>query len=262
MIDFSITKDAKWIAQRELVWKSLEEEFKEGLRKKELADLKEYFFTGIVPNGRKYPDLALFNWFPIQTAEGWDYVFQCLVKKQQSFEEIFYFSFEPLSHRAFNESQELELWDYFTKNDFNSEIKSRVPVGVDNDFASFLLNYERLGKSIGRAINSWLAGYYGENPKWIKKQNYYFDFVGAFEDSFFDVDNYGDPVSAAAYILKKQMNYIFVFGERFSFDQPVGESGMHSRKCFLSNLRDYLDGMKMPPLMKKTWEEVKSKYGA
>ena len=262
MIDFSITKDPKWIAQRELTWKSLEEDFKEGLRGRELDDLKSYFFTGVVPGGRRYPDLALFNWFPIQAAEGWDYVFQRLVQKQQSFEEIFYFSFESLSHRAFDDSQELELWSYFTGDVFNAEIKSRVPVGFDNKFVNFSLNYEKLGKSIGRSINSWLAGYFGEKPKWIKKQNYYFDFVGTFENSFFDVDSYGDPVSAAAYILKKQMNYIFVFGEEFSFDEPVGESGMYSRKCFLSNLRDYLDSMKMPPLMKKTWEEVKSKYGA
>lgn len=261
MFDFSITKDPEWISQRETVWKSLEENFKEGLRKKELADLKKYFFTGIVPNGRKYPDLALFNWFPIQTPEGWDYVFQSLVQKRESFKETFYFSFESLSHRAFSESQELDLWSYFTGDSFRPEIKSRVPVGVNHDIVSFSLDYERLSRSIGRSINSWLVGYFGDNPKWIKKHSYYFDFVGTFEDSFFVVDDYGDPANTAAYILKKQMNYIFIFGKEFEFDELVDDQGMHSRKCFLSDLRGYLDGMKMPPLMKKTWEEVKKRYG-
>lgn len=258
MIDFSITRDAKWIAQREEVWKSLEEDFKEGLRKKELADLKEYFFTGIVPNGRKYPDLALFNWFPIQTAEGWDYVFQQLVQKPQSFEKIFYFSFSELEHRAFNEKQELDLWDYFAGDSFSPVVASRVPVGPQKQFVQFDIDPDTLSSKIGGAIILWLQGGYGGNPKWIRRINYYLEFAESLDDSHFVLDSDGDPKTLAGRILRRLMIGALKPDEFLQRDNKNNDA----RIQFLSMFKNRIDEMELAPLKRKTWEEVKLKYGA
>ena len=46
MLDLSFTNDPQWQAERERLWQGIEKDLKANFRRKELSDLKHYFFTG------------------------------------------------------------------------------------------------------------------------------------------------------------------------------------------------------------------------
>jgi hypothetical protein len=89
--DLSITKNKDWIKKRELLWRPVSDALKENLRKKELDGVKHYFMTGEELPGHKMGDGASFSWFPIQTPESWDYLFEHVIKNPKEFEDRFYF---------------------------------------------------------------------------------------------------------------------------------------------------------------------------
>ncbi len=109
MIDLSITKDPKWIKAREKLWKPIGKSLSEDLREEDLEKVRNYFMTGTLRSGEQMSDGAKISWFPIQTPEAWDYLFQHVVKNEQEFIDRFYFSFCDLSNRALNAEQEFPL---------------------------------------------------------------------------------------------------------------------------------------------------------
>lgn len=132
MFDLSITKDPVWIKKREEQWKIVSKSLGENLRKKQLEVIHHYFLTGEIKEGESISsDGAKFSWFPIQTPESWDYLFEYVIKDPQEFEDKFYFQFEDLSERALTFDEELAMWDYFCGDRFNPIITSRIPIGKE-----------------------------------------------------------------------------------------------------------------------------------
>lgn len=251
MIDLSITKDSDWIKSREVVWSSLEEDFKEGLRKKELQELKTYFFSGVFPGQRDFADRAYFKWFPLQTAEGWDYVFEYLVKHEKVFEDSFYAALGDLTGSGLFPEQELAMWDYFAGDKFRQEVTSRVPVGKEGKMVSFSVDREKIGSLVCGSVNSWLKGGYSNNPKWIKRSDYYFSFIENLKDEEFIPNDRGSPVSNGAYFVKALMSHMYSFNPA----QNMDEEGIKVRIEFLQSARARLAKMDMPPRMKDLWKQ-------
>jgi len=141
VIDLSFTQNPEWIKQRETLWKPIGKDFATELSKKEYAPVQHYFMTGEFLNGERFEgdssDLASFVWFPLQTPEAWDYLFEHRVLGSAVFEELFYFSFEPLWDYALTPDEELALWDYFLPLTFQPKVRSRVPVGEKKEYIEF-----------------------------------------------------------------------------------------------------------------------------
>ncbi|WPP47490.1 hypothetical protein [Pseudomonas sp. AN-1] len=65
-----ITHDPQWLAQRELLWQAIKRETAEGLTKKELEDIRTFFFTGIPRKNSWLPPSRMLDFFPVFTVEG------------------------------------------------------------------------------------------------------------------------------------------------------------------------------------------------
>ena len=76
MLDLSFTNDPQWQAERERLWQGIEKDLKANFRRKELSDLKHYFFTGEAIGTYASDDAGKIGYFPVQTEEGWDYVLE------------------------------------------------------------------------------------------------------------------------------------------------------------------------------------------
>lgn len=254
MIDLSITKNPEWIQSRQAVWETLEEDFKEGLRKKELQELKTYFFTGVFPGQRDFPDRAYFKWFPLQTPEGWDYVLQYLVSEGKVFEDSFYASLGDLTGSGLTPEQELMQWDYFAGEEYKPTITSRVPVGKEKKIVSFNVDAGKIAAKFSLGIKGWLSGTYVDEPKWIKKINYFTSFISQLPDSTFEKDGDGEFIHRAAKAIKS------IFKALIDSQLIVDSSGhelTEEKKRFLVAFPIILDNLDASQGLKTLWKEAK-----
>lgn len=256
MIDLSITKDPEWIKSREVVWSSLEEDFKEGLRKKELQELKTYFFSGVFPGQRDFADRAYFKWFPLQTPEGWDYVFEYLVKHEKVFEDSFYAALGDLTGSGLFPEQELAMWDYFAGEEFQPIVTSRVPVGKSANKVSLNVDIGNIAAEFKLFMDRWNSGSCEDEPKWKKRINYFISFVTSLPDTSFIRREDGKPSTREGRCIKMVFNAVCnpAYGDG---DHMLDGEKLEARKNFTNYLFGVFDYMDMPPNMKSVWEEAK-----
>ena len=259
MFDLSITKDPEWVKKREEQWKVVSQSLKENLRKKQLEVIHHYFLTGEIKEGESIKsEGAKFDWFPIQTPESWDYLFQYVIKTPQEFEDRFYFQFEDLSGRGLTFEEELSMWDYFAGSEFKPVITSRVPVGNDNKIVSFEVVIEKVLAKFNLRIRFLISGKEKIPKKWKININYLLTLLKEFKDeSCFSIkDNDGDFLSQSAYLVGAIFNRVC----NPKYDIADIEKINKCRE-FIGFLFDNFDNLDMPPAMKNLWEETKAKVG-
>jgi hypothetical protein len=253
-----ITTNSDWIAAREKLWKPIGDDFKKDFRKKEIEKIHHYFMTGVLDSDYELTDVAKFSWFPIQTPAGWDYVLQYLIKEKKSFEKIFYFSLGDLSNRAMNEAEQLDLWDYFLGDSFQPTITSRVGVGKEGKPVVISVNHENVASEFNLNLGSWIKGYYGNNPKWKNRFNYFLtmlphmislEFTHLADDGEFDL--------RVEYLIENIFRSICnpPYGEY----EPLDGNALLVRQDFITDAIKKIDLVEMPPAMKKVWLQTKSK---
>lgn len=259
MLDLSITKDLAWIKKREEQWKIVSPSLSENLRKKQLEVIQHYFLTGEIKAGENISsEGAKFDWFPIQTPEAWDYLFEHVIKKPQEFEDRFYFQFGDLSNRALTFEEELAMWDYFAGDTFEPIVTSRVPVGSEKKIVSLEVDITKILSKFNLHLRFVISGQEEIQEKWIIKIDYLLSLLKEFKDeSCFHVkDSEGELVSYAAYcvgaIFKRVCNPKFDIKEEVKLEKV---------KEFISFLFDKFEKMDMPPAMRNLWEETKAKSG-
>jgi|GEM_PF-3729538 len=142
--DLGFTNDETWKNQREILWAHIEVEIKKNLRKKELASVKNYFFTGNLDGGYPVSDNSLILYFPRQDFEGWDYVFSTLVKKVDRFEHNFYYSVYGYPDVMPEMNTRVLFFDYFHAETFSPSIRSRIPIGKEGVVVEINANKYRL----------------------------------------------------------------------------------------------------------------------
>ena len=95
--DLSFTKHPAWIAEREIHWKPIEEFLKENNRKKTIEQLRKLFFTGEIENAEDIREGFALLYYPLQTAEAWDCLFQDARILPKCYKEFFKLDSEVLS---------------------------------------------------------------------------------------------------------------------------------------------------------------------
>lgn len=259
MIDLSITKDPEWIKEREELWKPIGESLSEGLKKKEVEKVRHYFMTGTLRESEEMSDGAKFYWFPIQTHEAWDYIFEYAFNTKDAaseFERIFYFQFGDMSGRALDEDQELTMWDYFAGDTFKEVATSKVPIGKDKKIVSFHVDHGNIAAEFSLFMDRWNSGICSDNPKWKKRINYFLTFIKSIPDESFTRRDDGKPSTREGRCIKKVFNSICnpVYGDE---DHKLEGDKLEIRKEFNGYLFDIFENMTMPSNMKSVWEEIK-----
>ena len=259
MIDLSITKDPDWIKHRENLWKVIAKDLKEGLRKKDLEKVHHYFMTGSLRDGETLTDAAAFGWFPIQTPDAWDYLFQYVIKDKKYYEYFFYFSFADLSHRALNLDEELAMWDYFAGNAFQPIVTSRVPVGMEGNHVSFEVDKGEVAAVFWCFVDDWANGKkLNNNYKMNSRINYLLTMLNHINDEeCLQKDNNGNPASRAVYAIRGIFRSVCC--PQFGVKQELDADSLRIRQEFFSGFRLKLDETPMPSAMKQLWEETKEK---
>jgi hypothetical protein len=65
-----ITQDPQWLEQRNKLWLELERNVSEDLTRKEVKNIKDFFFTGIASKNSWIKAIGMLDYFPVFTVEG------------------------------------------------------------------------------------------------------------------------------------------------------------------------------------------------
>lgn len=223
MIDLSFTKDPEWMAARETSWLIVEEELKRGLRKKGLSLLKSYYMTGALPEEVDYSAITIFGYFPLQTPEGWDYIFEALITASNGFECVFLDNFRGLSDAVYFSGSEIELWDYFLGPVFEPTITSRVPVGKAGEKVTLQLDPLDMFCRIIPGIFGFLErGGSGDHPKWIQRVDYFWSLWPYITDvCFSDSDKErNSEASRTGRLVQYLLEHVVKYKPTVKFDDP------------------------------------------
>lgn len=259
MIDLSFTQDSQWVKKREEVWVQIEEDLSDEYRKKELEEIKSYFFTGKLPSHYKLSDRAKFIYFPVQSPQGWDYVFECLVQDPGHFKEELYKCASWAPRHIWSLEQEILLWDYLLGDGLYQEsIKSRVPVGKNQEYVEVKIHHAKLLSIIMANLNTWVDDTedeaYGGEPKWVRKKDYFFSMLKGVEDQYFLTENKRSEEARAGRILTRLMGK--------AANSLAGHSYERHRNDFLQLFANKLNIMDdLSAELKVRWHQAKSEHG-
>jgi hypothetical protein len=130
MTDLSIVfpeiNDPDWIRQREENWQIMldNSDIKSEYRKKDLEKIKRYFFNGEIEPDMPLQDayIWLFEIFPIQRREGYDYLFLNNDYSQEQVKDITLSALMDLSSSGLTDEQQLTHWDYHLGKQYTAQV--------------------------------------------------------------------------------------------------------------------------------------------
>ena len=260
MLDLSFTKDADWIANREKLWEPLEKSLKKNLRKKEMQDVRHFFFTGELVGTYKKGS-STFSYFPLQAKVGWDYVVENFFIDNSDYKNALdwtlqgaYWEYEVVSQK--------ERWDYFFGETFREIIESNVPIANIGEKVVITLDPFGVYTMISAKLSYYIEhGHYGEQPIWLKGINYYWSLWPYISDECFELEDLGRNGDAAdtAYFAKRLLEQVVCFQPRKNFPDPN-----QTRPKFLALLAEKMDEMydDLCPRLQQLWDETKAKKAA
>lgn len=256
-IDLSFTKDPEWIKQREVLWEPRGKDLKSNFSKKEIADIKQYFMTGIVGNTYQ-EDAGKLGYFPVQSPEGWDYVLENMIGKPEFFRSSINQTFQDRSDVLFMAPYELAKWDYFLGETFEPTITSRVPIAGEKVTLE-LDPHDVFCRIIVEIVVFIERGTGGDNPKWLQRIDYFWSLFPLLSDDCFIDKGRRSKSTKSIVLLKYVLPHIVKFQPEVNFDDPN-----QTRPKFLKMMEEKLDELypQLCPKLQALWDETKAKKAA
>ncbi|MGB2105303.1 MAG: hypothetical protein ACPHXV_04770 [Glaciecola sp.] len=258
-IDLSFIKDPEWKIQRESIWNQWSASLKNSLTKKDFSIVEHFFMTGEESPEYKLSDGALLDYFPLQSKQGWNYVFEHMVVNPGEYRDFFNESLQDRSdvdlfpHKA---PYELARWDYFLGETFEPTITSRVPIAGEK--VTLELDPYDVFCRIAPGFTGFLEydNKSGEWPKWIQRQDYFWSLWPVFIDEDFSSES--REVTKSLRFISRLLK--FVSGEKvYEYDDPN-----QTRPKFLRMMEEKLDELypQLCPKLQELWDETKAKKAA
>lgn len=188
--DLSFTQDPQWISQREKEWEEAVLGLSPTLTKKELNNVKAYFFTGIKPKGFYIHPMEAICYFPVCTISSIEYCLQFYTDTKIE-EEDLRSIYSLLTFELKNEAEaknRIEVFKHFFGEHYNPERKLARELGPFYHPDKLVpRNADSLLSSIVRTLN-WLEEEKQKEPVWIYLMDYVFSVLPAADVRLYDVD--------------------------------------------------------------------------
>lgn len=202
--------------------------------------------TGEQVENYRLSDKALLGYFPLCTGEGWDYVYQSLVKKPDVFESEFYYSTHGNKNMQATDQEKLRYFDYYHPEVFSPVIKSRVP--ICGEYVQINVDPLKLFNFMASML-----------IQMIEKDRFSICFYR--KDYFFSVlqvvnfDGIDSESQRATRLLKRFMK------NACAFQPKIAPKDSKNHTQFLSNLRDQFEFNTEKLSIKNIWKRVKEAQG-
>jgi len=208
----------------------------------------------------KLSDGALLDYFPLQSQQGWNYVFENMIVNPREYRDFFNESLQDRSdvdlfpHKA---PYELARWDYFLGETFESTITSRVPIAGEK--VTLELDPHDVFCRIAPGFTGFLQkGSGGDWPKWIQRADYFWSLWPLITDDCFDAEE-DSKMADSVYFANRLMEQTVNLKIRKQYDDPN-----QTRPKFLKMMEEKLDELypQLCPKLQALWDETKAKKAA
>ncbi|WP_394202310.1 hypothetical protein [Marinagarivorans algicola] len=245
--DLSFTKKPKWIAERETHWGPIEGFLKENNRKKVVEQLKKLFFTGVIDNPEDVREGFAILYYPLQTAEAWDYLFQDVRLNPKCFKEFMNASLMGSYNEKFfwDDEARLRFFDYFHPATYQPVIKSRVPIGREQK----VVEVEVKANELLASMLALMAGFVrrNESPIITERQDYLFSCL----------DTAGNLEDAPPLVQRRIKSLLESFTrQHFDFTPEIEIPNSNEQKAFLTRFYNHIANNPVHSSIKAIWQKV------
>lgn len=266
--DLTFTGDNDWIENRLKCWQKIEGYVAEELTRKQLEVIKEYFFTGIVPKGKRINPTTAVLFFPAYTKEALEFVFWERVSFNGSINE----------DRLFKQIQadaslNLDFWPGAENEEKISIFKILFGDHYDPDRKfPFLINGEKEFREYSYSASDLFSIVLGRFLVWCKSEgkecsvwpdlvDYMLSLIPyvepwVFKEDLSDSERYfsvgGVDARYFSNYVDDLMRYILRSGEVF-FESPY----LQLKNQKLQKIAAYLDDLESPEELVSRWRKAK-----
>lgn len=270
-----ITQDPQWLAQREQLWQAIKRETAEGLTKKQLEDIRTFFFTGVPRKNSWLRPARMLDCFPVFTVEGIAWclrTYGALAKSDKPFADSDYWMVQSLFRNGLSSVPGLprEEWLHLFHHVFGETYDPlrRFPflIGEESEQRPLELHANNLFESgCGSKVYSWLKRVDDDEPMWVGLLDFFFSLVPHVDERIFDQKmeesglvylQKGVRLELTQSRLRKIMTWCFNYPDPTK-GAPEGES----RRRYLAEFRRRMDSLEnYPGELGQVWNAIKQEY--
>ncbi|WP_053981528.1 hypothetical protein [Marinagarivorans algicola] len=245
--DLSFTQNPQWIAERETHWGPIEGFLKENNRKEVVEQLKKLFFTGVIDNPEDVREGFAILYYPLQTAEAWDYLFQDVRLNPKCFKEFMNASLMGSYNEKFflDDEARLRFFDYFHPATYQPVIKSRVPIGREQKIVQIEVDRFEILRDMAAKFSQFLGG--SEVPVIYYRLDYFFSFLDEACDVMDVSNNDKDDIQYFA------NNFLQRY---FKIESDLEPKNRGEQKAFLVRFYNHIANNPVHPSIKAIWQKV------
>lgn len=272
-----ITRNAGWVARREVLWKMEKRKIAEGLTKKQLEDIRAFFFTGIPHEGSWLQPARMLDCFPVFTVEGIAWCLQAYGatdKKDRGCPDARtdYMEVQCLFLRGLDSvpglgrNERFQLFRYVFGETYDPSRRFPFLIGVESECRSFELhanNFFEFG--CGSKVYSWLKRAGDDEPLWVGLLDFFFSLMPHVDVRIFDQRmeesglvylEKGVRLDTTQSRLRKIMTWCFDYPDPTK-GAPEGES----RRRYLAEFRSRMDSLEnYPGELSQVWNAIKQEH--
>jgi len=268
-----ITQDPQWLAQRELLWQARKQEIAEGLTKKQLEDIRTFFFTGVPRKSSWLPPARMLESFPVFTVEG---ITWCLrtYGASENRDKPAWGSDHGMIHNLFldglhrvpglSREERLHLFHHVFGETYDPLRRFPFLIGEESEQRAFELHANSFFES-ATYVYSWLGRADDDEPLWSALLDFFFSLMSHVDVRIFDQKMEEDQLvrlennvrlNTTQSRLRKILTWCFDYP-----DPTKGASEGESRRRYLAEFRTRMDNLESyPGELGQVWNAIKQEY--
>lgn len=270
-----ITQDPQWLAQRELLWQAEKRKVAEGLTKKELEDIRAFFFTGAPRKNSWLPPARMLDFFPVFTVKGIAWCLRTYGASENRDKPAWGSDHEKIQRLFVNSldtvpglprEEQLHLFHYVFGETYDPLRRFPFLIGEESEQRAFELHANNLFESgCGSKVYSWLMRADRDEPLWSALLDFFFSLVPHVDVRIFDQkmeERRQTTLQKSVRLdltqerLRKIMTWCFDYPDPTK-GAPEGES----RRRYLAEFRTRMDSLESyPGELGQVWNAIKQEH--
>lgn len=248
--DLSFTQNPEWIAEREERWKPIEAFLKEDNRLARVKTIKKYFMTGVCEDFELAKGGSIVLYCPLQTDEGWDWAFQNPKLLSPCFSKYWKGSLNSnYSDFFWDKEARLRFFDYFHPATYQPVIKSRVPIGREQNVVEIQVDVYELFDNMCGLMCGFVRS--AQHTVVSSRLDYFFSCL----DSLSDLEN-SNPQNQGTIVFFVE----WFINQYFNFSPKIEISDPAEQKAFLTRFYNHIANNPVHPSIKAIWQKVVAEH--
>ena len=260
-----ITQDPQWLEPRTRLWLERERDVSEGLTRKEVKPIKDFFFTGIATKNSWIKATGMLGSFPVFTVEGISWCLKTQVEASISDDEYDYIQqvFAGLLYDVPGLSCDERVSLFHNVFGVRYEPDRLFPflLGNETQYRPITLHVN-LALDYLTAVSRWLDGDDEPYAYMACLQDYFFSLIPFVDEKIFKLEEapIKERLPGRVILASCQGRLKQLLESCFSYPKGVAIEGEPQRR-YLAAFRERMDNLEhYPGELKQLWESIKAEH--